>query len=88
VTFFAFKVTNIQNVQKQQQCIVDIDVQQVSRCPALLLHVGVAARPSRGLPVYVVLRCKQHSLEHPTRKKPNCVRSGYLGGYATFSVFH
>jgi hypothetical protein len=33
--------------------------------------------------VYVVLRCKQYSLEHPTGKS----LSGDLGGYSTFSVF-
>jgi hypothetical protein len=38
------------------------------------------------LGVYVILRCKQQSLEHLTEKS-NGVRSGDLGGYSTFSVF-
>jgi hypothetical protein len=33
-----------------------------------------------GLAVYLILKCKQYSLEHPTGK---CgVRSGDLGGYS------
>jgi hypothetical protein len=40
-----------------------------------------------GLAVYVVLRCKQHSLDHPTGKKCNGVRSGVRGAYATLSFF-
>jgi hypothetical protein len=82
---FTFKATNVQNVQ--QQCIVDNDVQQLVRRSVLLLmeqqHTQFQFHAS-GLAVYVLLKCKQHSLEQHTGKKSNGVRSGDLGGYSTF----
>jgi hypothetical protein len=89
IVFFTFKITDVQNVHHQQQCIVD-DKVQVGRRSVLLLmeqrHIKFQFHAS-GLAVYVVLRCKQHSLEHPTGKSLIGVRSGELGGYSIFSVF-
>jgi hypothetical protein len=65
---FTFKVTNAQNVHHQQQGIVDNKVQQTDRRSILLLmeqrHMQFQFQTS-GLAMYVVLRCKQHSIEHP-----------------------
>jgi hypothetical protein len=51
--------------------IVDNDVQQIGRRSVLSLikqrHIQFQCHAS-GLAVYVVLRCKQHSLERPTGK--------------------
>jgi hypothetical protein len=68
---FTFKVTNVQNVHHQHQCVIDFDVQQIGRCYVLLLmeewHMQFQFHASC-LAVYVVLRCEQHSSEHPTGK--------------------
>jgi hypothetical protein len=60
-------VTLCSKVHHQQQCIVDNNVQYIGRRSILLLmgqgHMQFQFQTS-GLAVYVVLRCKQHSLEH------------------------
>jgi hypothetical protein len=66
-----FKVSDVQNVHHQHQFIVDSDGEQIGRLSVLLLmeqlHMQFQFHAS-GLAVYVVLRCKKHSLEHPTAK--------------------
>jgi hypothetical protein len=55
----------------QQQCILDNDVQWIGRCSLLLLmeqrHVQFHIHTS-GLAVFVFLRCKQRTSEHPAGK--------------------
>jgi hypothetical protein len=68
---FIFKATSVQNVHQQQQCIVDNNVQQIGRCSVLMLMAQQYMQfqfHTSGLAVYLVLMCKQHSLEHPTGK--------------------
>jgi hypothetical protein len=68
---FHIKVANVQNIHHHQQCIVDNDMQHTGRRSVLLLMEQQNKQfqfHASGLAVYVVLRCKQQSLEHSTGK--------------------
>jgi hypothetical protein len=75
IVIFAHLKSHCSKCPPPAQCIVDNDVQQTGRRSVLLLkehrHMQFQCHAT-GLAVYVVLRCKQHSLEHPTGKSLWC----------------